>query len=592
MRTIYFIRQIFRRFKFYLIINIFALLLLSFIDIAAIFSLVAVIDTFLEQGATTISPITQKITAIMSYLGLPATLYWVVVVFLCFGILRSIVQIFVQFTIFKTKYAVCYDLAVETIKDFLNASWYFFSSGKQGTLLNTFNREMTVVGNAFSAVARYYATLIQIAVFLLIPFYLSWQITSVVLISSIGFAVPLLLFGKISYRLGEKNTSTGNEFNKVMQECLSSVKIILGYSNQNKVIKDLKRTYHAHTQATIKSQTLSTAIHISYYPLGLLVLVIGLFLARKTSLPLSETAVLFYSIARIIPLIGQTASFKNDLDNFFPSYEQILRLRSRARDLKQSSGSKNFTGFKNKITIENISFAYPNNELVLKNVSIQIPKGKMVAIVGDSGSGKSTLLDLIMFFYDPVEGGIFIDSENLREFNAKSYRRCIGYVPQESVLFNMSVKDNLLWSKEDATDTEIKFACQQAYADQFIEQLPQGYDTIVGDRGVRLSGGQVQRITLARAILRNPQLLILDEATSALDTHSERLIQQAIDNIAKKATVIVVAHRLSTIKNAHYVYVLKEGRVVEEGEYSKLTKKEGHFNKMVKLQMLETAKEK
>jgi len=280
------------------------------------------------------------------------------------------------------------------------------------------------------------------------------------------------------------------------------------------------------------------------------------------------------------------------LDNFFPSYEQILRLRSRARDLKQSSGSKNFTGFKNKITIENISFAYPNNELVLKNVSIQIPKGKMVAIVGDSGSGKSTLLDLIMFFYDPVEGGIFIDSENLREFNAKSYRRCIGYVPQESVLFNMSVKDNLLWSKEDATDTEIKFACQQAYADQFIEQLPQGYDTIVGDRGVRLSGGQVQRITLARAILRNPQLLILDEATSALDTHSERLIQQAIDNIAKKATVIVVAHRLSTIKNAHYVYVLKEGRVVEEGEYSKLTKKEGHFNKMVKLQMLETAKEK
>jgi ABC-type multidrug transport system fused ATPase/permease subunit len=210
----------------------------------------------------------------------------------------------------------------------------------------------------------------------------------------------------------------------------------------------------------------------------------------------------------------------------------------------------------------------------------------MVAVVGESGSGKTTLLDIIMGFYQPSSGSIEVDDVPLSEFEINSYRRLIGYVPQESVLFNLSIKDNLLWARPDASPDELKVSCRLANAEEFISQLPAGYDTIVGDRGVRLSGGQVQRIALARAILRRPQLLILDEATSSLDTYSERLIQQAIEQIAKETTIVVVAHRLSTIVRAGRIYVLVDGRVAEEGSYEELVARCGHFSRMAQLQAL------
>jgi ABC-type multidrug transport system fused ATPase/permease subunit len=225
----------------------------------------------------------------------------------------------------------------------------------------------------------------------------------------------------------------------------------------------------------------------------------------------------------------------------------------------------------------------------LEGIDMEIPKGKMIAIVGESGAGKSTLIDMIMGFNQPTKGCVSFDGVVLQEFDIDSYRKRIGYVPQECILFNASIRDNLLWAKEGATDEEIKYACQQANADEFIEKLPQCYDTLVGDRGICLSGGQRQRVALARAMLRKPELLFLDEATSSLDTHSERLIQQAIENIAKQTTIIVIAHRLSTIVNADYVYVLKQGSLVEQGTHLELIQMNGHFNRMVKLQMLESA---
>ena len=209
-----------------------------------------------------------------------------------------------------------------------------------------------------------------------------------------------------------------------------------------------------------------------------------------------------------------------------------------------------------------------------------IPRGKMVAIVGRSGSGKSTLVDIIIGFNEPLDGQIYVDGTPLHEFEINSYRKRIGYVPQESILFNMTIYENLLWAKEDATREEIREACIIANAAEFIEQFPKGYDTFVGDRGVRLSGGQIQRVALARAVLRNPDILILDEATSSLDSESERLIQLSIEAIAKKMTVIVIAHRLSTIAKADYIYVLEDGRIVEEGEYSQLVKNDGSFSQM------------
>jgi len=223
----------------------------------------------------------------------------------------------------------------------------------------------------------------------------------------------------------------------------------------------------------------------------------------------------------------------------------------------------------------------------LNDINITIKKGKMTAIVGESGSGKSTLIDLLIGFYEPDKGVILADKKSLQEFDIYSFRQHIGYVPQDTVLFNDTVKNNLLWSNEKAKEMEIVEACKLANADEFIMNLSDGYDTVVGERGVKLSGGERQRIALARALLRIPELLILDEATSALDSRSELLIKSAIENIAHKTTLVVIAHRLSTIINADSIYVLQKGCMVEQGKYQELMSKGGIFKDMARHQGLD-----
>lgn len=592
MKSLFFIRQVFNKFPLLILANIFLLLLVGFMECVTLFSLVAVADLFLNPGLKDASQITQSILTICKFIGIPTTLSWILAFLLIFTLLKTYLQIFSFYMIARIQYAVLKDIMLGTFNDFFNARWYFFSSGNQGTLLNTFLREITIVGDAFGAMSDYFATIIQSILFLVVPLYISWQVTLSMGIIILILTMPFLLLGKVGNRLGNLTTSTANKITKVIQESLSSAKIILGFGNTISSKEALRNSYNDYCKASLKYQVLKNSIPLAFYPGVLVVLIIGLYISRKITLPLSETLALFYALSRVIPLIGKIVHQKFSLENFFPSYEQIMNLRQRAKELKQPSGDKKFTGFNKEIFVEKLSFAFPNHEPVLNNINMVIPKGKMIAVVGVSGVGKSTFVDMIMRFNDPICGNIIIDGVNLQDYDVNSYRQRIGYVPQDVILFNMTIRDNLLWANEIASDNEISVACQQANAEEFIVKLPKGYNTLVGDRGVRLSGGQVQRIALARAILRKPEILILDEATSNLDTYSERLIQQATEDIAKETTVIVVAHRLSTIKNADYIYVLRNGRVEEEGTYSELVQKNGHFYHMVNLQTLETVKQK
>lgn len=588
MRTLIFMRDVFKKHAALFISNILFLILQGLVEAVAIFSLIPVVDFLIKTDLSEVSLITRKFVMIMQAMGLPVNIAAFLAIFLLFNILISGLQVLVKYCILRIKYAVCRELIVSTFRDFFNAKWYFFSSNRQGVLLNTFINEINIVGDAFGGMATIFANFVHLILYLVVPFYLSWKIASISLVTGLLFAFPFALLGKINYRLGQLNTLTANQISSVIQESLISAKIILGFGNQAKSVKMLGDAFDKHTKATIKSQTIGFAVPSMYYPLGLVVVTISLFAARKLNTSFSETAALLYSLMKLMPYIGQLPTLKNTVDNFFPSYEQVLNLRHTAEQLTQVSGPREFKGFAKEIALKDFSFAYPAHEPILKHVNISVPKGKMVAFVGGSGVGKSTLIDAIMGFNEPATGSITFDGIPLQELNINSYRQRIGYVPQDSVLFNMSIRDNLLWAAESATDEEIIKACRQANAEEFIKSLPSGYNTIVGDRGVRLSGGQVQRVALARAILRKPELLILDEATSALDTYSEKLIQQAIDAIAKETTVILVAHRFSTIINADYIYVFKDGHVIEEGTYSGLLQnKEGRFRKMVELQSLE-----
>lgn len=590
MKAFTFIREIFRKFPLLLFANSFLLLLIGIIEGITLFSLVVVTDLFLNPTLNGASQITQNILAMFKFIGLPTTLGWVLAFLIFFTFLKTGFQIFSLYMVLKIKYAVLRDIMLETFDDFFNARWYFFSSSKQGTLLNTFLREITVVGEAFGTMSDYFASIFLTVVFLIVPFYISWQVTCSVLVVILFITSPFLFLSKFGYNLGKLNTSTANKITKVIQESLSSAKVILGFGNTSKSLKALKNSYEDHCKAALKSQVFRNSILLLFHPATVVVLIIGLFIARNITLPLSETLALFYALSRVIPLISRITHGKSGLDNFFPSYEQVLNLRQQAKELKQPSGTKKFTGFTKEIVVENLSFTFPNHEHILNNINMVIPKGRMVAVVGVSGVGKSTLVDMIMRFHDPISGKIFIDEVNLKDYDVVSYRQRIGYVPQDTILFNISIRDNLIWANEFANDREINSACQKANAEEFIVRLPKGYDTLVGDRGVRLSGGQAQRIALARAILRKPEILILDEATSNLDSYSECLIQQATENIAKETTVIVVAHRLSTIKNADFIYVLKDGSIEEKGTYSELVGKNGQFYRMVNLQALEITK--
>ena len=249
------------------------------------------------------------------------------------------------------------------------------------------------------------------------------------------------------------------------------------------------------------------------------------------------------------------------------------------------SGRSPLLGLKQAISFESVAFHYnPQDNLALQDISICIPQGKTTALVGPSGAGKSTIISLICRFYDVTSGEIYVDGCPLRELNLADWRSRIAIVSQDVHIFSTTVRENIAYGRLEATESEIIEAARLANAHEFISQLPQGYDTKVGDRGIRLSGGQRQRIALARAIVRNPEILILDEATNALDSISENLIQEALNTLSQNRTVIVVAHRLSTIKHADQIIVLEDGRVIEQGKLQHLLKLNGLFARLYRLQ--------
>jgi ATP-binding cassette subfamily B protein len=246
-----------------------------------------------------------------------------------------------------------------------------------------------------------------------------------------------------------------------------------------------------------------------------------------------------------------------------------------AAEFEEIQGDRIFFRLEQGIEFKDLSFTYPGRTQTLTDVRLHLRKGQMTALVGESGSGKSTVTDLVLGLQIPDKGQVLIDGVPLGEWQQNSFRERIGYVPQDPQLFHSTIRDNLLWSFEQAKEDDLWEALRLANAATFVKELPQSIDTVVGDRGIRLSGGQRQRIALARALLRKPELLILDEATSALDSESERLIQQSIEQVAQDTTILVVAHRLSTIAKADQVYVLRQGRVVEGGSFSALSMKSG-----------------
>lgn len=587
MKTLSFISEISRKFPLYVSLNVCLMTLEGVLEVGSIFTIAPVIDLLLHPDLHGISSITRKLIEWMGIAGIAPTKLSFVLLFMAVTLLQGVLTFLVKYSLLLTKYAISKNMLNELYTAFFGAKWHFFSSGSTGTMLNTFNREMVVVGSAMGSIGTMVSNAIRIVFFAAVPFYISWQITLIAISMGIIFSLPMSLTGRVSYRLGQKNTSTGNRISHVIQESLSAAKVILGFGNQNKNIAEVNKAYGEHIKVTIWSQTLNLAVTKFFEPFFLGAIIFAVYLAMyKYGISVAEVTIIAYSLVKMLPLIASVVSEKTSLANFFPSYEQVKGLISLAKANIQKTGAIPFRALRESINLNRVDFAYQSCETLLRGIDIEIRKGRFTAFVGESGAGKSTLADIIMGFCEPDTGTVIVDGTPLFDYDIVSFRKRIGYVPQDSILFHDTVRNNLLWSREDATENDIVNSCRLANAHEFIMELPNGYDTIVGDRGVRLSGGQRQRIALARALLRTPELLILDEATSSLDSQSESLIHTAIERLLHEMTIVAIAHRLSTIRLADWIYVLDRGRIVDEGDFGSLLEKEGPFRNMAEMQGL------
>lgn len=475
-----------------------------------------------------------------------------------------------------------------------NMDYGHYSKRNTGHFINIINNQITNFITSFSTFKRFLASIIVTLSYIIFAFILAWKFALMAVVVGCGL---LFLFRWLNNFVKKLSIKTANEYsslNKFLVQSLQSFKYLASTAQishlRTGIFGSIKKlATYVFKRGASKAFTLAIREPISVIFL-LFIIIIQVAVFEDPIAPIFVALLLFHrGMQQIITIQNE---WLNTMDNI-GSLEMVVEEFKVVEDHQEPTGPIKINQLSKGIEFSNVQFAYDQKEEdVLRDINLEISVNQTVAFVGESGAGKSTLIDMITLMLRPREGEIFIDNVKGSDIERHSWRSQIGYVSQETVIFDDTIANNIcLWRGDYQSDPEIREqirdAAKKAYALEFIDDLPEGFNTVVGDRGVRLSGGQRQRVFIARELFKKPSLLILDEATSALDSESESFIQKSIDDLKGSMTVVIIAHRLSTIRNVDYIYVLDKGRIVEHGSYDELTLVEnGHFKEMVEMQSL------
>ena len=505
--------------------------------------------------------------------------------------LKNLFRYLALFFMVSLRNNVVSDLRESLFKHILVLPLSYFSEEKKGDLISRMSSDILQIEIAImSSLEALFKEPLTIVIYLASLIIISPQLTIIVFVTLPIMGLLIGRIGKLLKKYSQRGQSKFGDLVSLYEETLMGIRIIKAFNSQAFFMRRFTKENRAYTAINVASNRTSDASSPLSETLSVMVLAFILWFGGKLVLSgnglHAEAFILFIGVfTQILPPAKSFSTAYSNMQKGLASLDRVTEVLKSEEVITEKPNARAINGLNHRIEFKNVSFKYAD-EYVLKNINLVIEKGQTVALVGPSGSGKSTLTDLIPRFYDPIEGEILIDGINIKELQILPLRGTMAIVAQESILFNDTIYNNIAFGKTQLAPEQIEQAAKVANAHEFIIQTDKSYQTNIGDRGNKLSGGQRQRLSIARAINTNPDILILDEATSALDTASERLVQEALNNIMENRTTIVIAHRLSTIHKADKIVVLEKGRIVQTGTHQELIQEQGLYRQLHDMQKI------
>lgn len=593
-------------FRKYFVLNIFSNVFYAFFGTLSMISLFPMLKVLFNQtDQLTSPPVWSGISDLANYSenylnyfvtlkkvdGNNDVLIFMVGLIVITFLLKNIFNYMSMFFITYLRNGVVKNIRNDIYKSIIKLSLSYYSEKKRGDIVARISSDVQELDHSFLSIFELIVKDPLMVLFTLLSMFLispKLSIFVIVFIPICGFVISLV--GKSLRRKSLKVQKEQGQFISLVDETLSGMKILKIFNAEEKFQKKFTNStirFYKFSNSVLNRKNLASPLSefLGITAIAGVLWVGGMMVLKENSLDASAFIVYLGLAYNILTPAKSLSRATYKVKKATAAAERIFDVIDNDTIISENKNAIEINSFDHNIEIKNMSFSY-ENDVVINNLNLTIPKGSSVALVGQSGSGKSTLANLICRFYDTQKGEIRFDNTDIKNLKKESLRKMIGLVTQDSILFNDTIKNNLLIAKEDATNDEIINCLKVANAWEFVKKLPKKIDTNIGDSGNKLSGGQKQRLSIARAVLKNPPILVLDEATSALDSESEKLVQTALDNLMKDKTSIVIAHRLSTIQNSEKIIVLDKGQIIESGKHKELMKKDGVYSNLVKMQSI------